>query len=164
MKLVFSSDHSREVTVNTEFVKDGQAYIVTTISKPHKPGSTGKVYAKPIGVPNASEIGYYPSVWGMEWIEREDQGWTPDAAKPRKRLKVEATDVKECHDAILTELRNEADEWTQTHAQLVEQVQWARGRNMPKLEDSLRVAREHADTHRIRAEKMLAAVTEIITG
>lgn len=45
--------------------------IVWHVEKPHKPGSTGRVYASPSGEHRGG--GYYPSVYDMEWIEREDQ-------------------------------------------------------------------------------------------
>jgi len=48
-----------------------ETLIVTEIMKPRHGGSTGRVYADKDGRNGCG--GYYPSVYGMEWIEREDQ-------------------------------------------------------------------------------------------
>jgi hypothetical protein len=51
-------------------LRDGPAEVLS-IEKPHKPASTGRVYVRPLG--GTYETGYYPSVIGAEWIEREDR-------------------------------------------------------------------------------------------
>lgn len=43
---------------------------VTSIEKPRHGGSTGRVYVEN---ENGGRSGYYPSVVGAKWIEREDQ-------------------------------------------------------------------------------------------
>jgi hypothetical protein len=47
------------------------AHVVTDIRKPHKPGSTGRVYIQAADEQYSHE--FFPSVIGAEWTEREDQ-------------------------------------------------------------------------------------------
>lgn len=41
------------------------------MERPHKPGSTGRVYVRMDG--DTSEREFFPSVVNLEWIEREDR-------------------------------------------------------------------------------------------
>lgn len=77
MKLVYQStglevkvgdrvDVSRENDLHSEFV------YITAIQRPRTPASTGRVYAQREGGPDYS-AGFFPSVIGAKWIEREDQ-------------------------------------------------------------------------------------------
>lgn len=72
MKLVFTKDKTREVKVGDEVMTRDGAVIVTKIEKPWKPSSTGRVYVRSPAAHFSS--GYFPSVIGAEWIDREDQG------------------------------------------------------------------------------------------
>lgn len=51
---------------------DGNDVMVINCSKPHKPASSGKIVVS--GVDNQA-YERYVSVFGLEWIEREDRGW-----------------------------------------------------------------------------------------
>lgn len=56
----------------------GAKVNVVHIEKPKHGGSTGRVYVKDIDATNDTHCaGYFPSVIGAEWIEREDQGYVP---------------------------------------------------------------------------------------
>ena len=75
MKLVFEGT-SNVVTVGTVFpYEQGDGTMVnltvTHIEKPRHPGSTGRVTASENGEPGWQP--FFPSVYGMEWIEREDR-------------------------------------------------------------------------------------------
>ena len=75
MKLVFEGT-SNVVTVGTVFpYEQGDETMVnltvTHIEKPRHPGSTGRVTASENGEPGWQP--FFPSVYGMEWIEREDR-------------------------------------------------------------------------------------------
>lgn len=73
MKLVYTEDKTREVKLGDEVtLKDGEIVTIQTIERPHKPSSTGRVYVKGRRK-NDFARGYFPSVIGAEWIEREDQ-------------------------------------------------------------------------------------------
>lgn len=39
--------------------------------EPRHPGSTGRVYVRPVGS-NVSPFGFYPSVFDLEWRETEE--------------------------------------------------------------------------------------------
>ncbi len=71
MKLVYESS-GREVQVNDEVdMPNGLTVTVKDIQKPAHGGSTGRVYVR---APGASfNSGYYPSVIGAKWIDRDDQ-------------------------------------------------------------------------------------------
>ena len=43
---------------------------ITYFSKPHKPSSSGRVT---VTLDNGHAVEHYVSVWGLEWIEREDR-------------------------------------------------------------------------------------------
>ncbi len=88
MKLIYTTT-KLEVKVGDVIVKDrmssdpmaGKVTLeVTDIVKPHKPGSTGKVYVRENG--QLSPWAYFPSVIGAEWIEREDQGYVAPSDEP----------------------------------------------------------------------------------
>jgi len=71
MKLVFKST-GQEPTIGqalTDF--RGEQATLKSIEKPRHGGSTGRVYVQPFE--SDWTQGYYPSVFGLEWIEREDQ-------------------------------------------------------------------------------------------
>lgn len=70
--------------------------------------------------------------------------------------------LNENEQNILKVLRDERDEWAKAHEQLIEQVQWARSRHQTKLADSLRHAREHADTMQQAASDMYDNVYAIL--
>lgn len=70
MKLIYTAT-KKEVQVGDKVtLSDGEIVTVTSITKPHKPSSTGRV-----NVVTADGFGgsYFPSVIDAEWIEREDQ-------------------------------------------------------------------------------------------
>ena len=46
----------------------GQAAIVTGWAMPKHSGSTGRVHVKEMKE-NGFEMGYYPSVYGLKWVE-----------------------------------------------------------------------------------------------
>jgi hypothetical protein len=60
--------------------------VVQSITPPHKPSSTGRVFVKPISEDIVNAFGsvlydppcagreYFPSVIGAVWVERTDQG------------------------------------------------------------------------------------------
>jgi len=73
MRLVYTSDDNtgKEVAKgDTVELSSGEMVTVDSIEKPRHGGSTGRVYIK---YENGSIQGYYPSVVGAEWIEREDR-------------------------------------------------------------------------------------------
>lgn len=79
MKLIYIAD-GREVNVGDQidyvYQNDPAGTLPTTltvtyIEKPHHAGSTGRVYSSREG--RNGGPGYYPSVYGMKWTEREDQ-------------------------------------------------------------------------------------------
>ena len=65
MKLV-RDINGLEVKVGDKVVNpDGKATIISYIEKPHKPAASGRV---------ETGLGFhYVSVYGLEWIEREDR-------------------------------------------------------------------------------------------
>lgn len=70
--------------------------------------------------------------------------------------------VTDNEQQILEVMRKERDEWAETHDHLVQQVAWARKHHMSKLADSLRYARDHADTMRAAASDMYDNVYAIV--
>jgi hypothetical protein len=74
MKLIYTAT-GEEVKVGDGVTLDkGENLVITSIEKPKHSGSTGRVYvelADQRGVHYAR--GYYPSVIGAKWVEREDQ-------------------------------------------------------------------------------------------
>lgn len=56
-------------------VRDGDEYTVDFFREPHKACSEGKISVKQTGAEEYfSSMEYYVSVFGLEWIEREDRG------------------------------------------------------------------------------------------
>lgn len=74
MKLTYDATGT-EVKVGDEvFIKEGGVRVghrITEIQKPRHGGSTGRVYVKAADEPYSH--GYYPSIVGATWVEREDQ-------------------------------------------------------------------------------------------
>lgn len=70
MKLVYESSGLEVKIGDSVTLRNGLNVKVLSVEKPHKPSSTGRVYVD--GEFNGSP-GYYPSVIGAKWIEREDQ-------------------------------------------------------------------------------------------
>jgi len=61
-----------EVAIGDEITDfRGEKAIVTGWDKPHKPASTGRVYVR--AVDGEHSAGFYPSVFDLTWIEREDR-------------------------------------------------------------------------------------------
>lgn len=50
-----------------------ETWVVTGFSKPTSPAFTGRVYVHKQGDPRITSI-FFPSVFNMEWINREDRG------------------------------------------------------------------------------------------
>jgi hypothetical protein len=74
MKLVYTATAAEVKQGDAVTLREGVAHVITSIEKPKHGGSTGRVYVRPVGVTKVgSERGYYPSVVGAHWIEREDQ-------------------------------------------------------------------------------------------
>ena len=69
MKLI--NCEGKEVKVGDMVMNDDEVLFVESIVKPHKPSSTGKVCVH--DEDKAWSQCYYPSVLGMEWVDREDQ-------------------------------------------------------------------------------------------
>ncbi|RLD03103.1 MAG: hypothetical protein DRI65_13580 [Chloroflexota bacterium] len=70
MKLVYDKTGEEVKVGDMVKLRDGEEVEVTLIEKPHKPSSTGRVYVKAIF--DLQQRGYFPSVIGTTWIERED--------------------------------------------------------------------------------------------
>ena len=72
MRLVYDESGDAPVEIGDPVIVQGTPYYVMSITKPHKPSSTGRVLCKAM-----TEEGWvcesYPSVIGAKWIEREDQ-------------------------------------------------------------------------------------------
>lgn len=72
MKLVYEASGT-EVKIGDEAILSrGERVVVTEITKPHKPESTGRVTVKGRRS-NDFPQSYFPSVIGAKWVEREDQ-------------------------------------------------------------------------------------------
>lgn len=71
MKLVYESSGVEVKEGDEANLKDGKPVIVTSIEKPRHGGSTGRVHVRVAGT--ARNTGYYPSVIGAKWIDRDDQ-------------------------------------------------------------------------------------------
>lgn len=78
MRLVYKKD-GKEVkigdTIDIGRTPEEKEVEVMYFRPPHKPSSSGKVSVKFVASPRSQE--FYVSVIGAEWIEREDQGWSP---------------------------------------------------------------------------------------
>jgi len=78
MKLVYEQDDELyDVTEGFEFGHGPDTLRVTYCPKPHKPSSSGKVTVEVVGdnLAGAPSGEFFCQVFGMKWIEREDQGW-----------------------------------------------------------------------------------------
>ena len=71
MRLVYEESGDAPVKCGDTVHVDNTPYYVMSITKPHKPSSTGRVLCK-----SMTEEGWicewFPSVIGAKWIERED--------------------------------------------------------------------------------------------
>ena len=84
MKLVFSNNKTKEVKIGDAVQNnDGEQVVVEHIVKPHKPSSTGRVYVRGPREEHGHE--FFPGVFGMEWIEREDH--EPVRVMRRRKVK-----------------------------------------------------------------------------
>lgn len=73
MKLIFEAT-GKEVHIGDRAITSrGRTCTVTAIQRPRNPASTGLVYLAPNMIAASRSQGYYPSVIGAVWIEREDQ-------------------------------------------------------------------------------------------
>lgn len=72
MKLVYSDSDNAEVKCGDVVHLSNKAYYIISITKPHKPSSTGSVLCKQMGE-NGWTNEWFPSVIGAEWIDRTDQ-------------------------------------------------------------------------------------------
>jgi hypothetical protein len=71
MRLVYDESGDAPVEVGHTVHVDGTPYYVMSITKPHKPSSTGRVLCKAM-TEQAWICEWYPNVIGAKWIERED--------------------------------------------------------------------------------------------
>jgi len=71
MKLVYESSGVEVKTGDTVHV-DGEPYYVMTITEPHKPSSTGRVFCKAMGE-RGWACEWFPGVIGAKWIDRGDR-------------------------------------------------------------------------------------------
>lgn len=78
MKLIFKQS-GEEVKVGDEIIDDsGKVLTIIRADMPHKPSSSGIVIVQE----DNCQRECYAQVFGLEWIEREDQGWVdPEIAK-----------------------------------------------------------------------------------
>jgi hypothetical protein len=76
MKLVYEGTQV-PVQVGDTVQVDNKTFVVYSITKPHKPSSTGRVQCRGTRLADARWVfsEWFPSVIGAEWIEREDQDW-----------------------------------------------------------------------------------------
>jgi len=71
MKLVNKLTGNEVLVGHKIMLSTGNVVTVTSIQEPRHGGSTGRVYVKyPI---SKNEIGFYPSVVGAHWVDREDR-------------------------------------------------------------------------------------------
>lgn len=70
MRLVYKTTNE-PVCVGDEVKFDDETVVVDGIEKPRHGGSTGRVYVKNPG--SEFSQGYFPGVFDMHWIERDDQ-------------------------------------------------------------------------------------------
>lgn len=72
MRLVYT-DTGKEVQLgDILFDTDGEQVTIEFFRKPHKPSSSGKMSIKG---DDGHTYERYVNHYGLEWIEREDQGW-----------------------------------------------------------------------------------------
>lgn len=75
MKLIYEAT-GEEVKVGDRVILRGQEYarvVITAIERPRHPASSGRIYVAPSKEKAFEAQGYFPSVFGAKWIEREDQ-------------------------------------------------------------------------------------------
>lgn len=76
MKLIFTKTQ-KPVTVGMDVVSNSnENFRVVGIQEPHSPASTGRIVVKSVdskGFSFGEMQGFYPSVFGAEWIDREDR-------------------------------------------------------------------------------------------
>lgn len=53
--------------------RDGTILTVMSIQQPHHAGSTGRVYVEWHDEDKTYSQGYFPSVFDLKWVDREDQ-------------------------------------------------------------------------------------------
>jgi hypothetical protein len=51
--------------------RDGSTWRITGGQPPHKMGSTGRVYCRPVESEGFFDAAYFPGVFGMEWRKVE---------------------------------------------------------------------------------------------
>lgn len=71
MRLIYSDTKTEVSSGDIVRAKNGQIFEVMSITKPHHPGSTGRVHVKEAD--NGWSQGFFPSVIGAEWVDREDR-------------------------------------------------------------------------------------------
>jgi hypothetical protein len=71
MKLIYERSRMPVCVGDNLTLDDGEAVMVSTIVKPHKPNSTGRVCVR--NIHNGEESCYFPGVVKAVWIDREDQ-------------------------------------------------------------------------------------------
>lgn len=76
MQLVYAETSQPVQKGDLVTMRDGDKAIVESIEKPRHGGSTGRVYVRHGDGENfdGESQGYYPSVIGAVWINRDDQG------------------------------------------------------------------------------------------
>jgi hypothetical protein len=72
MKLIHQATGVEVKVGDTLTYRDGATTVLRYIQKPHKPASTGRVYVSQSSAIDAGQ-GYFPSVFDLVWVEREDQ-------------------------------------------------------------------------------------------
>ena len=72
MRLVYEGSNNAPVEIGDPVIVKGTPYYVMSITKPHKPASTGRVLCKAM-TEEAWVCEWFPSVIGATWIEREDR-------------------------------------------------------------------------------------------
>ena len=72
MRLVYEGSNNAPVVLGDVVHVKGTPYYVMSITKPHKPASTGRVLCKAM-TEEAWVCEWFPCVIGATWIEREDR-------------------------------------------------------------------------------------------
>ena len=74
MRLIYEGTEKAVLVGDKVTLRDGVKAVITYLEKPRHGGSTGRVYVDVIRDDGtSSNRGFFPSVVGAEWIEREDQ-------------------------------------------------------------------------------------------
>lgn len=71
MRLVYEESGDAPVQIGDTVHVSGVPYFVYSITKPHKPSSTGRVICQAM-TDRPWFCEWFPSVIGAKWIERED--------------------------------------------------------------------------------------------